>query len=373
MGRVERLELVKALQSKRKSKLITYVVGDRPNLTFQIAGDTPRLFYDHLIKLEKSPRIDLFLYSPGGDASVPWRIVTLFREFCDELSVLVPFRAWSAATMIAIGADQIVMGRKGELGPIDPTVMSPFNPIHPVSRQPLSINVEDVTAYISLLRDKVKLQDETALEKAWESMPNQVNPLALGYVHRHQEHIRLVATKLLKARRNPPSDEEAKLIVESLVEKMYFHGHGIGRAEAKDLGLPIEFADNEPEALMWNLYLDYERDMHLLEPFMPEDILEEHRTEDYTIENIAGAYIESESHSDVARGDVRIRASRQIPANVNISLNVQMPPGVDPNEVDPQRMQMIHQEVQRGVIEQIRRQSPIVGYDVRYRGRWQRE
>lgn len=55
----------------------------------------------------------------------------MFREYSQKgsFSVLIPYRAHSAATVIALGADEIVMTKKAELGPIDITIGSgPYNP-----------------------------------------------------------------------------------------------------------------------------------------------------------------------------------------------------------------------------------------------------
>jgi hypothetical protein len=42
--------------------------------------------YDHLSKLgNKIPKVDLFPYSAGDDIRVPWRIISLFREFAEEV------------------------------------------------------------------------------------------------------------------------------------------------------------------------------------------------------------------------------------------------------------------------------------------------
>ncbi len=102
--------------------MLTYVTGDRRGVTGQIGRDAVRPMYDHVRALgfEGVPRIDLFLYSQGGVVDVPWRMVTMLREYCQELNVLVPYKAHSAATPIALGANQIVMGKKRELGPIYP-------------------------------------------------------------------------------------------------------------------------------------------------------------------------------------------------------------------------------------------------------------
>jgi ClpP class serine protease len=41
---------------------------------------------------------------------------------CRELTVVLPDMAKSAATLMCIGADKIIMGLGGDLGPVDPTV-----------------------------------------------------------------------------------------------------------------------------------------------------------------------------------------------------------------------------------------------------------
>ena len=66
MDKQERLILIKGIQEKRQSKLISHMTSDSAILTFLTAGNTPRFFYDHLIPLgNKIPRLDLFLYSVG--------------------------------------------------------------------------------------------------------------------------------------------------------------------------------------------------------------------------------------------------------------------------------------------------------------------
>ena len=37
-------------------------------------------FYDQLRAIGRTERIDLVLYTGGGDAEAPWRVVTLLRE-----------------------------------------------------------------------------------------------------------------------------------------------------------------------------------------------------------------------------------------------------------------------------------------------------
>jgi len=109
--------------------VLSYVTSTRPGLEHQMKPEHVRLLYEHLSQMTGSP-IDLFIHSNGGDATFPWRLVNLIRECAGdaEFSVLVPYRAFSAATLTALGADKIVMHKMGNLGPTDPTVTNSFNP-----------------------------------------------------------------------------------------------------------------------------------------------------------------------------------------------------------------------------------------------------
>jgi hypothetical protein len=74
--------------------------------------------------------LDLFLHSPGGSAEAAESIVEYLRTRFDHIRVIVPVAAMSAATMMALAADEIVMGAHSQLGPIDPqfTVNTPEGP-----------------------------------------------------------------------------------------------------------------------------------------------------------------------------------------------------------------------------------------------------
>lgn len=64
--------------------------------------------------------LDLILHSPGGTAEAAESIVAYLRKRFSELRVIVPVAAMSAATMMAMAADRIVMGQHSQVGPIDP-------------------------------------------------------------------------------------------------------------------------------------------------------------------------------------------------------------------------------------------------------------
>lgn len=65
-------------------------------------------------------QLDLILHSPGGSAEATESVVEYLRKRFDHVRVLVPVAAMSAATMLALSANEIVMGQHSQLGPIDP-------------------------------------------------------------------------------------------------------------------------------------------------------------------------------------------------------------------------------------------------------------
>src|SRR4051812_7124603 len=117
---MDRTDLIKQLEENRKSRVITYLTSDRSGpVNARVALDIIPIMSQQLRRIGHTNRIDLFLYSAGGDTMVPWRLVSMIREYCHQFSVLVPYKAHSAATMISLGADHILMSDLSELSPID--------------------------------------------------------------------------------------------------------------------------------------------------------------------------------------------------------------------------------------------------------------
>ena len=71
------------------------------------------------------PNLDLILHSPGGQAEATDSLVRYMRARYSNIRVFVPLAAMSAATMWAMAADEIIMGKESQLGPIDPQVTLP--------------------------------------------------------------------------------------------------------------------------------------------------------------------------------------------------------------------------------------------------------
>jgi len=374
--------IIQEIEKARKSKVIVYFTGDRHPFGAYIAEDAVRPLYDHLLNLEfngGNRRIDLFLYSRGGDVSVPWRVVSMVREFCDEFNVLIPYKAHSAATLLSMGADNIVMGKKAELGPIDPTLVRAT--MGETAVPPRKIAVEDVNSFLSFVKERANINDQDAVAKILGSLIEQIGPLTLGSVNRQYHHIRLVARKLLTSRKQKLDEEKISTIIETLTEKIYSHGHAIGRREAKDIGLPVEYPDDALENLMWELYIRYEKFLNLREPIYPEIVLK--NKDSYQMENVPIAVIESLKKLHIFKTNILLKKRRSIPSNpqINVNLGLHLPPNIEPQQLPQQAQQVLNQllsQISRRipdiVSQEISRQSPVVGIEGNlYGGKWVEE
>jgi len=302
VSRATRVELLKQLAVVRGRPTLAFVLGDRQNLNAQIAPDQISLTSTLLEELGQVPALDLFLYSTGGITMAAFAFVNLVREFATEYSALVPFKALSAATLICLGADEIVMTPLASLSPVDPSVTGPYNPSVPnlppgVGPQGLPVSVEDVVEYIELARTDVGLTSDADMREVFLQLARDVRPLALGSVRRARTQIRMLSRKLLESHAASQSKLKAPLrawrnkkIVDALTKKLFSHDYTISRREARRLGLNVAEPDAKTASAIMLLYREYEKDLQLLQPYNPDLELGQQATKTVSLER---AYIET--------------------------------------------------------------------------------
>jgi hypothetical protein len=66
--------------------------------------------------------VDVLIHSPGGSPEATERIVTLLRRNFTDVTFLVPHSAYSAATMLVLSGDRVILHPAATLGPIDPQI-----------------------------------------------------------------------------------------------------------------------------------------------------------------------------------------------------------------------------------------------------------
>lgn len=258
------VDIETALSARYESanRLITYMLRFGHSRTMMYTADVPHL-ETLLSSVTGADQINVLLHSPGGDGTIVEKIVEMCRAHLSgknkKLRVIVPNIAKSAATVFALGADEILMGYVSELGPIDPQV---------------AIAVSGITQWVSAFafveaRDKLMAEIAAATKKNQPTMGllQQLAGLNIPFTDEMENQIgfaRKTAITLLDKYMLKPKYPDAKkrgktanTIAEKLLSKQLFpvHGHYIDGTTAKGLGLEVVVL--EKEDTLWQQIWDY--------------------------------------------------------------------------------------------------------------------
>ncbi|MFK2874491.1 hypothetical protein ISP13_13185 [Dyella lipolytica] len=204
--------LIKDIQESTGRDLIVYFTDiDRTEAQIDPGDDQ---FFLELLNARKKEGVDLLLETHGGFTDATEKICALLRQLAPDLRVIVPRRAKSNGTVIALCAKQIVMSASSELGPIDPN-LGP-TPIHFLLNAPAGA----------------------------------IDPLTLQIAQTFQAQTTKLATVLLKSgMMSGKTPEEVDAVVKKLASRDHYHSHGsvIDASEAASLGLNVLLLDSKDE------------------------------------------------------------------------------------------------------------------------------
>lgn len=219
---------------------------------------------DVLLGIGDVETLNVILHSPGGDGTVVEKFVNLCRAQCNTFRVIIPNEAKSAAILISLGADEIVMGPPSELGPIDAQIEIIANGL----RQYISAQ-----SFIDARDNLLKIHAEQVKKKEDIGATMQmIATLDLSFIT-ECEHLmdfgRDVARKFLKQYMFKDSTGKAvkvKKVVDYLssVKKHKVHGRMInGNIARRELGLEVKMLGKKDPfwKKIWEYYTRAE--MHL--------------------------------------------------------------------------------------------------------------
>lgn len=302
----DRKPILAQIEAARGSKAIMYVTGDRPGMETQVSPEVGDIFVDHLDAMwEAAPpikKLSLILHTKGGDTAAAWQIINLLRTFCDDLEVIVPFRALSAGTLISLGANRIVMTKQASLGPIDPSLNHPLGPLVPggVLNQTVPVSVEAVQGYLDVVKDQLKVGDAAALANVWNNLSDKIHPLVLGQIFRARSQIRTLAKRLLNYQ--DLDDAKKEEIISFLCRESGSHDHTINRREAKIMGLTIEHPSADLYSTIRALHTSVAEDLKLSSPYSPDTELGQQQVLNYSLSRALIETVDFGSHQFISEG-----------------------------------------------------------------------
>jgi hypothetical protein len=275
MGLADRQKIYKEIEDHRRRPLLVYVTSKRDGAQGKMSSDAlPRLI-DQLDSLGgEAKSLDLLVVGYGGDPMVSWRIMSLIRERIGTVAVLVPQSAYSAATLLALGADEIIMHPNANLGPIDMQITAVTD------GAPKNFSTEDVGAFLDFARDRLGLTDQEHLRKLFEMLCKEVGALGIGFTARSSKLAVALGERLLEM--HMPGSAEGnsrKALIENLSRQFHSHSYPVSRKEALAVGLRVnKERDEKLEKLMWTLWLDIEEELQERYPFHPViEVLNNHK------------------------------------------------------------------------------------------------
>lgn len=188
--------------------------------------------YEILERLGRNETVYLYVKSAGGNGQAALRIVNLVRRYCSRLVVLVPLQCASAATMIALGANSILMGPMAYLSAVDTSLTHDLSPVDRDNDR-VSVSLDELTRVIRLWR----AEPSEVKENAYKALFQYVHPLVIGAVDRAESLSIMLCRELLAYHVADPA--AAERIANTLNSKYPSHNYPILFEEAQKIGLPV--------------------------------------------------------------------------------------------------------------------------------------
>lgn len=225
-------------------RMMLSYVSNRPLLLRDDAYSFQRL----TAGAERGVSITLLLASPGGEIDAAELVMQILRDTTagdrtpGDLEIVIPGAVKSAATLMAIGADRILMSRGSELGPIDPQY------VETVRGVPMRYSGFDyLRAYDAAQKRYRENLDDPANRLALE----QFSPARAERMLNDLDRTRQIAERLMSQVR----DVNSTRVTETLLDRSRYLSRApmITLAEANDIGL-AQAEHVDPHDPIWLRY-----------------------------------------------------------------------------------------------------------------------
>ncbi len=185
----------------------------------------------------KGRKLDLILHSPGGSLEAAESFMEYLRSKFTSIRVIVPQLALSAATIMACGADTVLMGKHSFLGPIDPQIL--------INTRWAGASYVPAQAILEQFDKAVRECQDPKRLAAWVPMLEQYGPHLLVFCENATALSRTVVAKWLKKwmfKGDPDRSQKANKIADWLSDHREFRSHGrhIPRWELRKKGFRAE-------------------------------------------------------------------------------------------------------------------------------------
>jgi len=211
---VRRARAIRAIEKSHASRVITMIHRQERRSLFGFATARHIDLEDAqtiIAAIKETPEdmpIDLVIHTPGGLVLAAMQIARAVEAHKGKVTVYVPVYAMSGGTLIALAADEIVLGEFSMLGPIDPQIAG--LPAASIVKARDSKSIESVFDLTLVLAD--------------------VGEKALAQVK--QGAVELLTPRMEQA--------AAEALAAKLAGGHWTHDYALTASEARALGLPVK-------------------------------------------------------------------------------------------------------------------------------------
>lgn len=233
--------LIKEINKNIDGEFLAYYNSNAGN----VCGTDSRIIYS-ILQNKKIKKLNFMITSDGGSGIAALKIINVLRNFCDEISVLIPSNCASAATMMALGGDEIQIGALGYLTAVDTSIRHELSPIDNTNSK-VSVSMDELCRVVKLWKENITNNDENA----YKSLYSHIHPLVFGAVDRASSLSLKICSEILSY--HLKDKEKIEKISHKLNSEFPSHDYPILFKEAKEIGLNVVKMDQKIEILLSEL------------------------------------------------------------------------------------------------------------------------
>lgn len=280
-------QIKKRIQAKKRTRrhkkaryVIVLFLDDHHQIDFALVARIERQMREQITSDPKHTELELWLVGPGGFATAAFLLWRLLRAFGRFVRVAVPSQAWSAATLIALGCDEIVMASYACLGPLDQQIQHPDR-----EEEVCGVDIvksseiygQQAAKFLRKIADAVPGAGELTAEQGIRLTMNlcqraleKADPLLGAKVQRAVKLPIRYLTEMFAERACPtPEGFDGEKVAKHFVYEFDTHIDAIHRDHLRALGLPVaDLESYEYRAELWEAYGNWLDRKNAAEPFI---------------------------------------------------------------------------------------------------------
>src|SRR2546428_5059346 len=240
--------LVGRIQKRLDGTFLTYWTSTSGS----VCDNDVMAMHDILEATGRRDKLTLLVKSDGGSGMASLRMIHLLRKYTERLTVVAPLNCASAATMLALGADTIVMGPLSYLTAVDTSLEHDLSPLDHTNNL-VPVSNDEVDRVIRLWKEPPFRRGDGVIP--YQKLYKYLHPLVIGALDRASSLSLMLCREILGY--HMKDAKKIERISRRLNSSYPAHQYPITSREARALGLDVKDLDPVRDGLLQELNLLY--------------------------------------------------------------------------------------------------------------------